>query len=82
MTLYTAKQRVEVFMPDVQRLVPGDVVEAAPGCVRVSLDDRMVPVAVDPADRFRIQPIDVPPCTGCSSPLCPDCVPGTRGGRG
>jgi hypothetical protein len=39
------------------------------------------PDNVDPADHFRIQPLDVPPCTGCTSPLCPDCEPGTHGGR-
>jgi hypothetical protein len=60
MTLYQPKQRVTVFMADVQHLVEGDVLTATSGCVRVSLDDRMCPVAVDPADHFRIQHIAVP----------------------
>jgi hypothetical protein len=56
-TAYLIDQRVEVFMADVQRHVPGFVTAATTACVLVSLDDRMVPVAVDPADRHRIQPI-------------------------
>jgi hypothetical protein len=46
-------------MTDVQRLVPGFVTAATPNRVLVSLDDRMVPVAVDPANRFLIQPLAV-----------------------
>lgn len=61
MTHYQPKQRVAVFMPDVQRLVVGDVLDATTGCVRVSLDDRMVPVNVDPADSHRIQPLQAVP---------------------
>lgn len=37
--------------------VPGIVTAATISCVHVALDDRMVTVAVDPADRFIIQPI-------------------------
>jgi hypothetical protein len=81
MTHYQPAQRVQVFDPQLQRHIEGDVLTATTSCVRVSLDDRMVPVNVDPADRFRIQALDVPPCTGCTSPLCPDCEPGTHGGR-
>ena len=77
MTVYRAAQRVRVYDPKLQRHVDGDVLTATSGCVLVSLDDRMCPITVDPADRFRISPLtafeDAPPCTGCSSPLCPDC---------
>jgi hypothetical protein len=81
MTHYQPAQRVQVFDPHLQRYIEGDVLTATTGCVRVSLDDRMVPINVDPADHFRIQPLDVPPCTACTSPLCPDCQPGTQVGR-
>lgn len=37
--------------------------------------------AAAPADDFSIRPLDVPPCTGCTSSLCPDCRPGTHPGR-
>jgi hypothetical protein len=56
MTTYLIDQRVQVFMADVQRHVPGFVTAATTSRVLVSLDDRMCPVAVDPADRNRIQP--------------------------
>ena len=78
---YQPAQRVQVFDPRLQRYIEGGVLTATTSCVRVSLDDRMVPINVDPADHFSIQPLDVPPCTGCTSPLCPDCEPGTHGGR-
>jgi hypothetical protein len=58
MTTYLIDQRVQVFMPDVQRLVPGLVLSATTSCVRVSLDDRMAVVSADPADHFRIHPIE------------------------
>jgi hypothetical protein len=58
MTLYQPEQRVAVFMADVQHLVAGDVLSATTSCVRVALDDRMCPVNVDPADHFRIQPVE------------------------
>jgi hypothetical protein len=48
-------QRVTVFDPLLQHLVAGTVLTATTGCVLVALDDRMVPLAVDPADHFRIQ---------------------------
>lgn len=57
MTAYLVDDRVQVFMADVQRHVPGFVTATTTGCVLVSLDDRMCPVAVDPADRHRIQPM-------------------------
>jgi hypothetical protein len=57
MSTYFVDQRVAVFDPLLQHDVPGFVTASAPGCVLVSLDDRMVPVAVDPADHHRIQPI-------------------------
>ena len=56
-TYYQAADRVQVFMADVQRTVPGTVTAATTSCVHVALDDRMVPVAVDPANRFLIQPV-------------------------
>jgi len=59
MTTYLIDQRVQVFMADVQRLVPGLVLSATTGCVWVSLNDRMCPVSADPADHFRIQPAEV-----------------------
>lgn len=59
MTRYHATDRVQVFDPALQRHIAGTVVTATVGCVLVSLDDRMVPLAVDPADHFRIQPIAV-----------------------
>ena len=59
MSRYQIDDRVLVFMTDVQRLVPGFVTAATPNRVLVSLDDRMVPVAVDPANRFLIQPLAV-----------------------
>lgn len=54
---YPEDERVQVFMPDVQRLVAGDVLDATTSRVLVSLDDRMPCIAVDPADSFRIQPL-------------------------
>ena len=59
MIRYHFDQRVEVFAPDRQRYIPGTViaVNVTVTCVRVSLDDRMVPVDVDPSNRFRIRPI-------------------------
>jgi hypothetical protein len=81
MTHYQPDQRVQVFDSQLQRYIKGDILTATTSCVRVSLDDRMVPINVDPADHFRIQPLDVPPCSGCTSPLCPDCEPSTHGGR-
>lgn len=65
MTLYVIDDPVLVFMPDVQHQVSGFVTATIPGCVHVSLDDRMCPVAVDPADHFRIQPYG-PAGTGAS----------------
>lgn len=59
MTTYLIDQPVLVFMADVQRLVPGLVLTASVWRVEVALNDRMCPVAVDPADRFRIQPMGV-----------------------
>jgi hypothetical protein len=81
MTHYQPAQRVQVFDPHLRQYIEGGVITATTRCVRVSLDDRMVPIDVDPADRYRIQPLDVPPCTGCTSPLCPDCHSGTNGDR-
>jgi len=78
---YQPAQRVQVFDPRLQRYIEGGVLTATTSCVRVSLDDRMVPINVDPADHFCIQPLDVPPCSGCTSPLCPDREPGAHGGR-
>jgi hypothetical protein len=56
---YFVDQRVAVFDPLLQHDVPGFVTASIPGRVLVSLDDRMCPVAVDPADHFRIHPIEV-----------------------
>lgn len=70
-----------MFDPQLQRYIEGGVLIATTSRVRVSLDDRMVPINVDPADHFRSHPPDVPPCSGCTSPLCPDCEPGTHGDR-
>jgi len=56
MSSYRIDERVVVFMADVQRYVPGFVTATTDSCVLVSLDDRMVPVVVDPADHFAIQP--------------------------
>ncbi|OZM80666.1 hypothetical protein [Pseudonocardia sp. MH-G8] len=81
MTGFQPAQRVQVFDPQLQRYIEGGVLTATTRCVRVSLDDRMVPIDIDPADHFRIQPLEVPPCTDCTSPLCPDRGSGTHGGR-
>lgn len=59
MTRYRADQRVQVFDPELLHTVNGTVLTASTSCVVVSLDDRMHPLAVDPADHFRIQPIGV-----------------------
>lgn len=59
MTTYQIDQAVVVFMADVQGLVPGLVLTTSVWRVEVALDDRMCPVAVDPADRFHIQPVEV-----------------------
>ena len=54
MTHYQPAERVQVFDPQLQRYIEGDVLTATTSCVRVSLDDRMVPINIDPADHFRI----------------------------
>ena len=54
---YHANDRVEIFDPQLQRAIPGTVLAATVTTVLVSLDDRMVSVAVDPADSFRIHPL-------------------------
>jgi hypothetical protein len=59
MTLYTAGDDVEWFDPQLLRFIPGLVLSATTSCVRVSLDDRMTVVSADPADHFRIHPIEV-----------------------
>jgi hypothetical protein len=61
MTAYHLDDRVQVFDPALQHLVPGTVLTATTGCVLVSLDDRMVPLAVDPADHFAIQRVEAMP---------------------
>jgi hypothetical protein len=58
MTRYHAGEPVQVFDPQLQHDVPGVVVTATSSCVLVSLNDRMCPVVVDPADHFRIHPIE------------------------
>jgi hypothetical protein len=45
-----------VFDPQLQRYIEGGVLIATTSRVRVSLDDRMVPINVDPADHFRSHP--------------------------
>ena len=59
MTRYHVDQRVEVFDPDLQRDIPGFVTAVTVTCVLVSLDDRMVPVVVDPANTNQIRPLAV-----------------------
>ena len=56
MSVYRIDQAVVVFMADVQRYVPGFVTAATSSCVLVSLDDRMIPVVVDPANTLAISP--------------------------
>lgn len=59
MTRYHVDDRVQVFCPELQRLVPGWVITTTVGCVLVALDDRMIPVTVHPADTYRIQPLGI-----------------------
>jgi hypothetical protein len=75
MTHYQPAQRVQVFDPQLRRYIEGGVVTATTKCVRVSLDNRMVSVNVDAADHDRIQQIDVPPRTGCTSRCAPTVNP-------
>lgn len=55
MTRYQVDDRVLVFDPALRRDVPGWVTATTVTAVLVSLDDRMVPVKVDPADSNRIR---------------------------
>jgi hypothetical protein len=59
MTAYHVDERVNWFDPLLLHAVAGTVLSATTGCVWVSLDDRMRPVSADPADHFRIHPIEV-----------------------
>ena len=56
MRVYQIDQRVVVFMADVRRYVHGFVTATTDSCVLVSLDDRMIPVRVDPANTLAISP--------------------------
>jgi hypothetical protein len=57
-TASQSELRVEWFDPELSRLIPGLVLSATATCVLVSLDDRMCPVAVHPAD-LHTQPLEV-----------------------
>lgn len=59
MIRYHAEQRVHVFDPKLQHDVPGTVLACTHSTALVALDDRMVPVTVDPTDRHRIHPLEV-----------------------
>jgi len=61
MSDFHVDQRVAVFDPEQERYVLGWVTAVSDWRVLVSLDDRMVPVLVDPANSLAIIPADTFP---------------------